>query len=286
MKTDGWVVAQRLHFYTIEEQPPPEANQKSYVVNDFIHAVNFPFNIKVDRQKHLGEGSSRQSYPAPVPSSENGQEVINKWVAKIRYSDPQPNVSNHASDSITYWGFGLILTEFKDLISEILDGAIDKPNEVYFFESHLDGNFVKYSSNLNFHLSPNQKGMDPNYLSLMNIALTHWSYNQSRVQQLVCDLQGFGPILTDPKMVDLNADAWAEGNSAGTGINAFLNEHVCSTVFNILKLGQGGKAVDLKWKCPTPRQPLAFERILASKNQGVFSVSEASDDSDLPKILL
>ncbi|KAA1076002.1 Eukaryotic elongation factor-2 kinase [Puccinia graminis f. sp. tritici] len=124
MKTDGWVVAQRLHFYTIEEQPPPEANQKSYVINDYIHAVTFPFDIKVDRKKHVGEGSSRQSYPAQVRSSENGQEVINKWVAKIRYSDPQPNVSNHASDAITYRGFGLILAEFKDLISEKLDGLL------------------------------------------------------------------------------------------------------------------------------------------------------------------
>jgi hypothetical protein len=47
--------------------------------------------------------------------------------------------------------------------------------------------------------------MDPDYLSLMN-ALTHWSYNQSKGQRLVCDLQGFGDILTDPQMVDLNAE--------------------------------------------------------------------------------
>ncbi|EFP74614.2 alphaK I23 [Puccinia graminis f. sp. tritici CRL 75-36-700-3] len=221
-------VTQRLHFYTIEEQPPPEANQKSYVINDYIHAVTFPFDIKVDRKKHVGEGSSCQSYPAQVRSSENGQEVINKWVAKIRYSDPQPNVSNHASDAITYRGFGLILAEFKDLISEKLDGLLK----------------IKGSQ-----------------------------------------IEGFGPILTDPQVVDLNANAWAEGNSAGTGIDAFLNEHVCSTVCNILNLGQGGKAVDLKWKRPTPRQPLAFDRILASKNRGVFSGSEASDDSDLPEIL-
>jgi hypothetical protein len=61
---------------------------------------------------------------------------------------------------------------------------------------------VKYSSNLNFNVTSNQKGLDKDILSLMN-ALT---YIQSQGQHLVCDLQGFGPILTDPQMVDLNAE--------------------------------------------------------------------------------
>ncbi|EFP77313.2 alphaK I14 [Puccinia graminis f. sp. tritici CRL 75-36-700-3] len=306
MKTDGWISALRLHFYTIHEQPPPEASRQSFTINDYIHAVTFPFDIKVDSGKVLGEGSSRRSYPAQVRSIENGREVINKWVAKLRYSDSTPNVINHASDAITYRGFGLILAEFKDFISNKLDGVlkvkgnqielvrhcvvvvgkVDNPTNVYFFESYLVGSFVKYSSNLNFNVSANQKGMDVDYLSLMN-ALTHWSYNQSKGQRLVCDLQGFGAILTDPQMVDLNADSWAEGNSAGDGIAAFLQEHICPTVCNILHLGNENKAVDLKWTRPTPRQPLAFDRILASKNRGVFDGSDigSSEDGDLPEVI-
>jgi hypothetical protein len=47
------------------------------------------------------------------------------------------------------------------------------------------------------------------------------------------------------------------------------------------------KAIDLKWTRPTPRQPLAFDWILASRNRGVFDGSEigSSDDSELPEVI-
>ncbi|EFP77838.2 uncharacterized protein PGTG_03794 [Puccinia graminis f. sp. tritici CRL 75-36-700-3] len=117
IKTDGWIPALQVHFYTVDEQPPSGESRQSFIINDYIRAVTFPLEIKVNTGKVLGEGSSRRSYAAQVCSLEQGKEVVNKWVAKLRYSDPTPNVANHASDAITYRGFALILAEFKDLIT-------------------------------------------------------------------------------------------------------------------------------------------------------------------------
>ncbi|OAV86571.1 hypothetical protein PTTG_29830 [Puccinia triticina 1-1 BBBD Race 1] len=225
MKPNGWITARRLHLFNFDESPPPGSSHQPFKISKYIRAVTFPFDIQVDKSKNMGQGSSRQSLLAHVRSFENEREVINKWVAKFRYLDSQPNLYNHATDAITYRGFGLILAEFKDLINKQLEGQLwlkgsqielvrhcmvvvgemNRPDEVYFFESYLSGDFVKYSSNLNFNISAKQKGMDEDFLSLMN-ALTHWSYNQSQGQRLVCDLQGFGPILTDPQVADLNAE--------------------------------------------------------------------------------
>ncbi|KAA1121844.1 Eukaryotic elongation factor-2 kinase [Puccinia graminis f. sp. tritici] len=157
IKTDGWIPALRVHFYTFDEQPISGASHQSFIINDYIRAVTFPLEIKVDTGKVLGEGSSLRSYAAQVRSLEQGKEVVNKWVANLRYSDPTPNVANHASDAITYRGFALILAEFKDIITKELDGLlkvkgsqielvrhcvvvigkIDNPDNVYFFESYL-----------------------------------------------------------------------------------------------------------------------------------------------------
>ncbi|EFP79011.1 uncharacterized protein PGTG_04967 [Puccinia graminis f. sp. tritici CRL 75-36-700-3] len=78
MKTDGWIPALSVHFYTINEQPPSGALHKSSTINDYICVVTFPFEIKVKSGKVLGEGSSCRSFAAQVRSLEQGKEIFNK----------------------------------------------------------------------------------------------------------------------------------------------------------------------------------------------------------------
>jgi hypothetical protein len=82
-------------------------------------------------------------------------------------------------------------------------GNINFPSEVYFLEAVLEGDYVKYSSNVNFDITQNQAGMSISNLHLMN-AFTHWLYVNSQGQSLVCDLQGVGTMVTDPQIVDLD----------------------------------------------------------------------------------
>ncbi|KAA1080789.1 Eukaryotic elongation factor-2 kinase [Puccinia graminis f. sp. tritici] len=110
------------------------------------------------------------------------------------------------------------------------------PAEVYFLEACLEGDYVKYLSNVNFSITDRQPGMDINNLSIMN-AFTHWSYFISNGASLVCDLQGVGSTITDPQIIDCDYACWADGNNASKGINHFLENHVCNDVCRALKLG-------------------------------------------------
>jgi hypothetical protein len=65
-----------------------------------------------------------------------------------------------------------------------------------------------------------------------------------------------------------------------------LENHVCTRVCNCLKLGKGGKAVDLKWKKKEEHHPHSLDKILASRNHDpeedtrFFDSPNESDDSD------
>jgi hypothetical protein len=124
MQTDGWTTAQQLQIYTMEEPPPPASKHNSFIINEYLCAITVPIDIQVDRKKHAGKVSSFQSHPAKVWLFEDGKEVVNKWVAKFQFLDSNPNVSSHASDAITYFGFALILAEFKYHIRSCLEGPL------------------------------------------------------------------------------------------------------------------------------------------------------------------
>ncbi|KAA1100317.1 Eukaryotic elongation factor-2 kinase [Puccinia graminis f. sp. tritici] len=87
--------------------------------------------------------------------------------------------------------------------SVVFTGDIHFPTNIYFFEKRLVGNYVKYSSNTKFNIPINQNGMDPKLAQLMN-TFTHWTYNTSKGKNLVADLQGVGPLITDPQIIDLD----------------------------------------------------------------------------------
>jgi hypothetical protein len=89
--------------------------------------------------------------------------------------------------------------------SVVVTGDINFPTQIYFLEAALEGIYVKYSSNIEFNVSEKQPGMDPYICRLMN-AFTHWTFNQSNGTSLICDLQGVGSILTDPQIIDMNAE--------------------------------------------------------------------------------
>ena len=61
--------------------------------------------------------------------------------------------------------------------------------------------------------------------------------------------------------------AWADSNSAEEAITSFLENHVCTTVCNMLKLGRGGKAINLNWKKNKEGHSHSLEKILASRNR-------------------
>ncbi|KAA1073620.1 hypothetical protein PGT21_050101 [Puccinia graminis f. sp. tritici] len=212
------------------------------VKTGWIHANRFIFKTF--------ERTEYELLKAEVKSiSEDGAEIISNYVAKIRYKKNVSSLSSHANDAMMYEASGLLLRKFKSIIAEsnrveqqfkqrakkmeIVRHAVvatrdtQFPSEVFFLEAALEGTYVKYSSNIDFDVAEDQPGMEPRICRLMN-AFTHWSYVESKGNSLICDLQGVGPILTGPQIIDLDHTQWADGNNAKEGISMFIKNHICN----------------------------------------------------------
>ncbi|EFP83008.2 alphaK I11 [Puccinia graminis f. sp. tritici CRL 75-36-700-3] len=243
----GWIHANRFIFKTFE--------RTEY---ELLKAETEPITLRIFRDVIIGQGSMRRALKAEVKSiSEDGAEIISNYVAKIRYKENLSSLSAHANDAMMYEASGLLLRKFKSIIAEsnrveqqfkqrakkmeivrhavVATGDTQFPSEVFFLEAALEGTYVKYSSNIDFDVAEDQPGMEPRICRLMN-AFTHWSYVESKGNSLICDLQGVGPILTDPQIIDLDHTRWADGNNAKEGISMFIKNHICNEICIQLRL--------------------------------------------------
>ncbi|EFP93387.2 alphaK I1 [Puccinia graminis f. sp. tritici CRL 75-36-700-3] len=224
INTKGWTNAHRLIFKTQNTEPGFDIYSESKF--NWLEADVMPITLQVHHDKIVGQGSMRRAFEATVRTiASDGSVKLVNYVAKIRFRDGAPNISHYASDALMYEGSALLLDEFKKILpgcqrlrevylkkgqlmeivrhAVVVCGEINLPSEVYFLEVALVGPYVKYSSNVNFRIKENWEGVDPDIARLMN-AFMHWSYVNSNGKSLICDLQGVGPILTDPQIIDLD----------------------------------------------------------------------------------
>ncbi|KAI7964408.1 hypothetical protein MJO29_002506 [Puccinia striiformis f. sp. tritici] len=227
LNPEGWVVAQRLKF---NHQDARGRQSSSLARYQHLQATTCPLTIKVDKTTIVGQGSMRKAFAALVKTNghNGGPPQITNWVAKVRIHDKYPTINPHATDARMYEACGHLLCAFQVTInrctSHVLNDAIRQkikafelvrhcvafvgdsifPVDVYFLEASLPGDYVKYSSNVNFSVPLDQPGMDLDNLAIMNV-FTHWTYITSQGTSLLCDLQGVGPILTDPQILDRDA---------------------------------------------------------------------------------
>ncbi|KAH9444082.1 hypothetical protein Pst134EB_026467 [Puccinia striiformis f. sp. tritici] len=266
-----WITGNRLAFFTTHHLVPDNIGYPSikFQLSNGIKGITWPITYRVKHNIIIGEGSMRTAYAAEVKTMmADGTEEINRWVAKVCLDDTHPLINQHATDALMYEGFAHLLGKFKGAIQTcaalklefkmksnaielvrhavVANGNPSDPKNVYFLEAFLAGPYVKYSSNFDFDVTQNQRGMDNQLFQLMN-AFTHWSYNQSKGQRLVSDLQGVGPILTDPQIIDMDPHCWSDGNTSREGINQFFKEHVCHPGNEVCQALQLRTVVDLKW---------------------------------------
>ncbi|OAV94856.1 hypothetical protein PTTG_26847 [Puccinia triticina 1-1 BBBD Race 1] len=247
---DGWVIAQRLIFDGIETT---DTHTK-------------PIVIKVNQEEVIGTGGMRTTYAAQVKTNTDGVETITDYVAKVMKNKDHQDLNLHATDARMYEACALLLEEYRSVVqacrglpmstktkakqmqiirhSVVFTGDKYCPADIYFFEKRLTGTYVKYSSNIDFNVPVNQPGMDPKLLQLMD-AFTHWTYNTSKGKNLVADLQGVGPLITDPQILDLDENLWTLGNNSTDGIQAFTEAHICNEVCRAIGLPEVG---ELAWE--------------------------------------
>lgn len=101
-------------------------------------------------------------------------------------------------------------------------------------ERNIAGNFRKYNHNTGEEISPQC------LLEEMLLAFSHWTYEYTRCEMLVLDLQGVDEELTDPTviMADNQRDEVLFGpdNLGEIAINSFLQKHSCNTCCHRLGL--------------------------------------------------
>ena len=67
-------------------------------------------------------------------------------------------------------------------------------------------------------------------------AFSHFTYERSGHQLLVCDIQGVGSACTDPQIHSLSGKGFGEGNLGVVGMRAFLLRHRCNAICARLRL--------------------------------------------------
>jgi hypothetical protein len=102
----------------------------------------------VNKSKVIGKGSMRVAYAAKVKTElASGTKEISDYVAKERFIDEVPTLSHHATDARMYQACGLLLNEYKHVISgaknPLLTARLKKRasefNVSFYFQSFLTG---------------------------------------------------------------------------------------------------------------------------------------------------
>mmetsp|Transcript_9489 Transcript_9489/g.21726 ORF Transcript_9489/g.21726 Transcript_9489/m.21726 type:complete len:334 (-) Transcript_9489:41-1042(-) len=94
-------------------------------------------------------------------------------------------------------------------------------------EEFVEGVFQKHNSNVGGQGS--EERHTPN-------AFSHFTWEASGHQLLVCDIQGVGDLYTDPQVHTANGQGFGRGNLGMTGIKAFLLRHPCNVICEYLSL--------------------------------------------------
>lgn len=103
-------------------------------------------------------------------------------------------------------------------------------------EQLIDGEFKKHNNNVG--AAPTTSGADDARKYEINVAqaFSHFSYEQSGHQLLICDIQGFNALYTDPQIHTVTGKGFGAGNLGQTGIRAFLLRHTCNELCAYAKL--------------------------------------------------
>uniref|UniRef100_A0A7M4EFC9 non-specific serine/threonine protein kinase n=1 Tax=Crocodylus porosus TaxID=8502 RepID=A0A7M4EFC9_CROPO len=108
-------------------------------------------------------------------------------------------------------------------------------NQWLTVEKYMTGKFRKYNNNNGDEITPG------NLLEEMMLAFSHWTYEYTRGELLVLDLQGVGENLTDPSVIkpdDKQSGGMVFGpaNLGEVAIKNFIAKHHCNSCCRKLKL--------------------------------------------------
>ncbi|XP_069839530.1 transient receptor potential cation channel subfamily M member 7-like isoform X2 [Dendropsophus ebraccatus] len=108
-------------------------------------------------------------------------------------------------------------------------------NEWFTVEEYMAGRFRKYNNNTGSEIVPSNK------LEKTMLAFSHWTYEYTRGEFLVLDLQGVGENLTDPSVINAGEHRsqdmiFGPANLGDDAIKNFCTKHQCNSCCRYLNL--------------------------------------------------
>lgn len=120
---------------------------------------------------------------------------------------------------------------------EVHFGKLQETGECITIERYIEGTFEKYINNTGELCVPKS-----NLIGQKAECLAHFSYEKSKKQLVVLDLQGTGHLLYDPEIASTerfgkdNEYMFCAGNLSTNGITTFFDNHKCNMFCNLIGL--------------------------------------------------
>jgi elongation factor 2 kinase len=94
-------------------------------------------------------------------------------------------------------------------------------------ERYITGEYRKHNNNFGY-VSEDERNTPQ--------AFSHFTYEASNQQLLICDIQGVSDLYTDPQIHSIDGEGFGKGNMGDKGFEKFLSTHRCNAVCRYLKL--------------------------------------------------
>jgi len=115
-----------------------------------------------------------------------------------------------------------------DFIKAWLLELLDRPGRpLAGVERFIEGPYRKHNNNFGY-VSEEERNTPQ--------AFSHFTYEVSNKQLLICDIQGVGDCYTDPQCHSVDGLGYGKGNMGVRGFTKFLSTHRCNAICRYLKL--------------------------------------------------
>eukprot|EP01052_Picozoa_sp_SAG31_P023499 SAG31_NODE_1942_length_6858_cov_7.808404_4_plen_135_part_00 len=101
---------------------------------------------------------------------------------------------------------------------------------LYNIEPLMKGTYVKHNDNSGGIYPGQQQQAGGGFVRNTPQCFSHFSWEWSHRQLIVCDIQGVGDLYTDPQVHTRSGQGFGQGNCGASGIRKFLRTHVCNDV--------------------------------------------------------
>lgn len=116
-----------------------------------------------------------------------------------------------------------------DFVDAYILALIDRPRSpLCAVEPYIDGTYKKHNNNWGFINNKHERNTPH--------AFSHFTYEASQHQLLICDIQGVGDLYTDPQIHSIDGSGFGKGNMGTRGFKKFFSTHRCNAICRFLKL--------------------------------------------------